>query len=65
MSNSEILNYFIGNVVYVFSGNVKEFQQMQASHNTSYNYIVVNGSIYFTSNIFIEDERVSILSEEQ
>jgi hypothetical protein len=65
MTNSDILNYFIHNVVYQFDGSLAQFQALQAEVGASYNYIIVNGSIYFTSDIVIQDLRVSILTQEQ
>lgn len=70
MTNLEILNYFAGNTVYQFNGSVSAFQLWQAQLVQGYNYIVVNGSIYFAlqgnvDETEVNDSRVTVVTEEQ
>lgn len=64
MTNADILNHFAPNTVYKFNGRVEEFHQWQFGINTSYNYIMVDRTIYFVSESLVEDQRVTQLTEE-
>lgn len=70
MTTLEILNYFASSAVYQFDGSVPEFQAWLTQLGHSYNYIVVNGSIYFViqsipSETEVNDSRVTVVTEEQ
>jgi hypothetical protein len=64
MTTVEILNYFSNKQTYQFTDSLAEFLSFQTALNASYNYIVVNGVIYFTSDAEVNDPRAITVTEE-